>query len=163
VREIDVRGSGFWSLREIPSFVEAVWGLSTNSFEWLADEEKATAHFAWERVGLAHLFASDRSALSFLPNAKVLAVDAYTEVVENALSLVTRRLDVLCLGLRGLKDIEAHGDQLDAAPVGEVRVAATGLGAWDAPELVLRRDGSARLYVASGPEVLPPALAERRR
>jgi hypothetical protein len=163
VREIDIHGDGFWSLREVPSFVEAVWGLSTHSFRWLPGAEDGATHFPWERVGLTHLFSGEhRNLLSCLPNAKVLAVEGYGDLIKDALPLVSRPLEVLCLGLGGLQNVEARLDELDAAPVGEVRVAATGVAAWDAPALVLRRQGSARLRVASGPEDLPPALDERR-
>jgi uncharacterized protein (TIGR02996 family) len=163
VREIDIRGLGFWSLREVPAFIEAVWNLSADAFRWQPDAGAEPPRFTWERVGLAQLSGSlHQHILACLPNAKVLAVEGYWDVIEEALPMITRPLDVFCLGLRGLEHVETHLDELDAAPVGEVRVATTGVGAWDAPALVLRREGGSRLRVASGPEGLPPALAKRR-
>lgn len=162
VREIVVHDFGTtWVRHDVPEWVEAVWNVPVLALR--AYGEGPLEPLPWKRLGLKDLYHRDRQSQDLLgafPALEVFAADGWgDDLLRAALAMVRKPLKVLCLGLRDPRRLAQDLAALNHAPVGEVRCAATGLSAWDAPEVLLRREADREpLRLVSGPASLAAAL-----
>lgn len=139
--------AGGWLLELLPPFIEAVWGASTFG-------EQSLGTRRWRRVGLGSAWpGSIRVVLDACAELEVLAIEApygLDRLLAETLPELTRPIPTLCLGLRGrAAELDTHLEAIERLPVSELRIGDSGLAAWEAPLLVLRRDAAGHLRPTS--------------